>query len=47
MPDFWNTHFFGVTFVVMDDVVFYPLYIGIFGARGVMFETKGISVLVE
>ncbi len=47
LPDLGGIHFFGVTFVVEEDVVFHPFGVGFFGTRGVAFETEGVAVLVE
>ena len=45
--DFRDAHFFGVTFAVKEDVVFDPVDVGVFGARGVVFDAKCVTVLVE
>lgn len=47
LSDFGNAHVFGMTFVVKEDEVFYPLQVRVFGARGVVFYAKGIAKLVE
>jgi hypothetical protein len=36
-----------VAFVVVEDVVFDPGDVSVFGAGGLVFEAKGITVLVE
>ena len=45
--NFLNAHVFGVAFVMKEDVAFYPLFVGLFGAVGVVFETDGVGDLVE
>ncbi len=32
LPNFGYAHFFGVAFVMVEDVIFYPESVGIFGA---------------
>ena len=45
--DFLFTHVFGVAFVVKNDVAFDPVFVGLFGAVGVVFGAKGIADLVH
>lgn len=45
--DFGGAHVFGVVFVVEEDVAFDPVFVGLFGAVGVVFETDGVGDLVE
>jgi len=45
--DFGVAHFFGVAFVVEEDVAFDPVYVGPFGADGVVFVPDGVTDLVE
>lgn len=47
LPDLGGAHFFGVAFVVKEDVVFDPLCVGLFGAGGIALEAQGFAVLVE
>lgn len=47
LGNFGNAHFFWVAFAVEEDVVFDPLEVGVFGAGGVVFDSKGVAVLVE
>lgn len=47
LPDLGGVHFFGVAFVMKEDVVSYPFGVGLFGTGGVAFESKGFAVLVE
>ena len=37
----------GVLFVVEKNVAFDPVFAGLFGAKGVMFDADGIADLVE
>ena len=45
--DFGGAHFFGVAFVVVEDVLTDPFDVGFFGAGGVLFEADVFAVLVE
>ena len=47
LVDLVDAHFFGVAFVVVEDVFSDPLDVGFAGARGVLFELDGVVVLVE
>ena len=47
LVDLVYAHFFGVAFVVVDDVLADPVYVGFFGANGVLFESDEVAVLVE
>lgn len=41
--DFFDAHFFGVAFFVMDDVAADPIYVGLFGALGVVFDADSVG----
>jgi hypothetical protein len=45
--DFGDTHFFGMAFVVVEDVAAAPFDVGLFGAVGVMFGADGVAELFE
>ena len=45
--DFFDPHFFWVTFAVEDDVAFDPIFVCLLGTERVMLETDGIGDLVE
>jgi hypothetical protein len=45
--DFGYAHFFGMAFVMKQDVVSDPEAVGVFSARGVAFDAQGIAVLIE
>jgi hypothetical protein len=45
--DFLHAHVFGVAFAVEEDVAFDPVFVGLFGAVGVVFEAEGVGDLVE
>jgi len=45
--NFRNAHVFGVAFALEDDVAFDPVFVGLLGAVGVVFEADGIGDLVE
>lgn len=47
LSDFRDAHFFWMAFIMKENVVPDPLDIGVFGARGVMLDAKGIAILVE
>lgn len=47
LVDLCDAHFFGVAFVVVEDVLADPVDVGFFGAGGVLFEANEIAVLVE
>lgn len=47
LVDFIHTHFFGVAFVVKENVIPDPLDVGFGGSRGVLFELDGVAVEVE
>ncbi len=47
LVDLGCAHFFGVAFVVVEDVFAHPLDVGFFGAWGVLFEADVVAVLVE
>jgi len=47
LPDFGDAHFLRVALVVEEDVVSDPEDVGIFGAWGVVFDAKGIAILIE
>ena len=40
--DLFDSHVFGVSFVVEEDVAFDPFLVGLFGAEGVVFEADGV-----
>ena len=42
-----DTHFFGVAFVVVEDVAATPFDVGLFGAVGVMLGADGVAELFE
>ena len=44
--DFGGAHFFGVAFVVEENVLAHPFDVGFFGAWGVLFEADVFAVLV-
>jgi len=39
--DLWHAHVFGVAFAVVEDVAFDPVFVGLFGAVGVVFGADG------
>lgn len=41
--DFGFAHVFGVAFAVKEDVAFDPVFVGLFGAVGVVFGTEGVA----
>ena len=45
--DFLGSHFFGVAFVVEEDVFANPVDVCFFGARRILFEADVLAVLVE
>ncbi len=45
--DFGCTHFARVAFVVEEDKALDPIYIGLFGANGIVFEADGVAHLVK
>lgn len=45
--NFVRSHFFGMAFVVVENVLPHPLDVGLFGAWGVLFEADGFFVLFE
>lgn len=45
--NFGDAHVFGVAFAVVEDVAFDPVFVGLFGAVGVVFGAYGIGDLVE
>jgi hypothetical protein len=47
LSNFYNPHFFGVTFVVVEDIRFNSVDVGFFGALRVLFEAELIAVLIE
>ena len=47
LVDFGRAHFFGVTFVVEEDVFLSPKDVGVAGAGGVVFEVDDVAILVE
>lgn len=47
LADLFGAHFFGVAFVVVEDVFANPFEVGFFGARGVLFEADVVAVVVE
>ena len=47
LVDFGSAHFFGVTFVVEEDVFLSPKDVGVAGAGGVVFEVDDVAILVE
>ena len=47
LVDLGDAHFFGVAFVVEENVLADPVYVGFFGAGGVLFEADKVAVLVE
>lgn len=47
LPDFGDAHFPWMAFVVKEDIVSDPEEVGFFGAGGVVFDAKGVAVLVE
>ena len=47
LSDLWDAHFFWVAFVMEENIVPDPLDVGVFGARGVVFDAEGVAVLIE
>lgn len=47
LVDLGGAHFFGVAFVVVEDVFAHPLDVGFAGAGGVLFGLDGVLILVE
>ena len=45
--DFVCAHVFGVSFLMEEDVAADPVYVGFFGAVGVVFGAQGVGELVE
>ena len=45
--NFGDAHVFGVAFVVEEDVAADPVYVGLFGALGVVFDANGVADLFE
>ena len=45
--NFGYPHFFWVTFIMKKDISPNPLYIGLFGSRGILFESNLFAVLIE
>ena len=45
--DFLAAHVVGVAFVVEEDVAADPVYVGLFGAGGVVFDADGVADLFE
>ncbi len=45
--DFGDAHFGGVALVVVEDIALTPIDIRLFGARGVVFDAKDVTVSVE
>jgi len=45
--DFLGSHVFGVAFFVKEDVALDPVFVGVFGAIGVVFDADGVADLVE
>lgn len=44
---FFGAHVLWVAFAVVEDVAFDPVFVGLFGAVGVVFESDGVTHLVE
>lgn len=44
---FLGAHVFGVAFFVEEDVAANPVYVCLFGAKGVMFDTDGVADLIQ
>lgn len=44
---FGGAHIFGMAFVVKEYVAALPVYIGFFGAEGVVFGAQNVTDLVE
>lgn len=44
--NFCDAHLCGVAFVVVEDESFDPVFVGLFGAVGVVFEAQGVGDLV-
>ena len=47
LSDFGDAHFLWVALVMEKEVVFDPGNVGVFCARGVMFDAKSVAVLIE
>jgi hypothetical protein len=47
LVDLCFRHFFGMAFIVIEDVFPGPLYVGFTSARGVLPDLNGVAVLVE
>lgn len=45
--DFWSAHVSRMTFVMEKDVAAHPVYVGLFGAVGVVFCAQKVAGLVE
>lgn len=45
--NFGNPHLSGMALVVIEDVAFTPVQVGLFGAIRIMFGSYGIAELVE
>jgi hypothetical protein len=45
--DFGDAHVFGMAFIVEEDVAANPVYVGLFGAVGVMLDANGVADLFE
>ena len=45
--DLGYTHISGVAFVMKENEPFYPFYIGVFGAIGVVLGSKGVAHLIQ
>ena len=41
--DLFDAHVFGMTFIVKKDVTFDPVFVGLFGAVGVVLGLKGVA----
>jgi len=44
---FWLAHFFGVAFVVEENVAFDPIEVSLFGAVGVVLGARDVTSLIE
>jgi hypothetical protein len=44
---FWLTHFFGVAFVVEENIAVHPVEVSLFGAVGVVLGARDAASLIE
>jgi len=47
LVDFGRAHFFGVAFVMEEDVFLCPVDVGVASARGIVFEVDGLALVEE